>query len=193
MSGEVPSLVAISPGDHGTGRDLAEWLSVLGRAGLPAVLIREPHVDRITLRAVVDAACKDVPVVWIHARCADTFGLPTHISARGTPPRNGQWGRSCHTAQEVDEALAAGAAWTVLSPVWTPHSKPDDARLPLGPERFLNIARGRPVLALGGVTVARYQMLRRGGAHGAAVLGSVLGAPSLGEATARLNQLHPRW
>jgi thiamine monophosphate synthase len=82
-------------------------------------------------------------------------------------------GVSCHEAAEVDAAFGAGATYALLSPVWRPASKPDDRREPLGPERFLAIARERPVLALGGVTPERHAWLRARGAWGSAVLGGL--------------------
>ncbi len=165
----IPALVAITPGD---GRDLVPWLEALGAAGLPGVLLREPSLEPRWVAAAVQA----VPVVWLHWRCRDPrrYGLPVHEQRQ-----------SCHSAAEVDQALASGAAWALLSPVWAPTSKPDDSRPPLGLERFLAVAAERPVIALGGVTPDRYAALRAHGAS-AAVLGDLFGQPDPVAASERL-------
>lgn len=168
------ALLGISPGD---GRDLCPWLEALGRAGLPGVLIREPNVDRETLDRWVGLAVDGLPFVAVHDRnphareIARRRGVPLHV-ASDTPPPPVPFAASTHSADEVDDALAAGAVYCLLSPVWSPLSKPDDVRPPLGPDRFLAIAGARPVLALGGVTPERFRVLQAAGA-GAAVLGGL--------------------
>lgn len=167
-------LLAITPGD---GRDLDRWLRTLGDAGLPGVLVREPGWDADTLERALVLACEVVPFVSVHDRnphartLAARLGLPLHV-AGGSPLPPAPFAASTHGESEVEGALAAGACYCLLSPVWAPLSKPDDTRAPLGPERFLAAARGRPVLALGGVTPERYRRLRAAGA-GAAVLGAL--------------------
>lgn len=78
-----------------------------------------------------------------------------------------------------EEARAEGADLALVSPVWSPGSKPDDTRPPLGPEGFARVA-GRlpcPAFALGGVDAARVATLGSE-AYGAAVVSAVLTAPS---------------
>jgi thiamine-phosphate pyrophosphorylase len=103
----------------------------------------------------------------------------SHGSASERPavPPGGTFAASTHGEAEVDRALAAGAVYVTLSPVWAPTSKPDDRRPTLGAQRFLAAAHGRPVLALGGVTPDRFAALMSAGAHGAAVLGPFRGEP----------------
>lgn len=171
----VPSLVAITPGRPGLA--LGRWLTVLGAAGLPGVILREPQATDEALTELVATARAHVGWVAVHARhpSAARCGLPVHLPASGLPAPSGPWGRSCHTEREVAASWAAGASWVTWSPVWRPTSKPDDARPPLGLPRFLAVGRGRPVLALGGVTPERFGALRRGGGWGAAVLGGLFG------------------
>ncbi|HHO53214.1 MAG TPA: thiamine phosphate synthase [Deltaproteobacteria bacterium] len=186
-----PELLAITPGDHLVGRDLRPWLVALGAGGLPGVLIREPQLDRGDLLELIEIAVASVAWVAVHARhphdpCP---GLPLHLHASALRPTTGRsYGRSCHSPGEVDEALAAGASWALWSPVWSPASKPDDTRPPIGPDAFLSRARGRPVLALGGVTPERFGLLRRGEATGAAVLGGVFAAADPASATEQLRR-----
>jgi hypothetical protein len=165
----VPHLLAISPG--GLGADLDAWLALAQRVPGAGVLLREPDLPASELRRLAASAMKWAPAVVLHAKnpaareLADELGLFVHGP--------GGDGVSCHDADEVDAAFGAGAAYALLSPVWRPTSKPDDAREPLGPERFLAIARERPVLALGGVTPERHTWLRSRGAWGSAVLGGL--------------------
>ena len=79
---------------------------------------------------------------------------------------------------EAELAEAAGSDAILLSPVFSPGSKPGDTRAPLGPggfERLLRRAMPLPCYALGGMTPERLQSLAR--CQGAAVQSHVLGAP----------------
>lgn len=87
-----------------------------------------------------------------------------------------------HDESEVQE----GAALALVSPVFSPHSKPGDTRATLGLEGFQRLA-GKldcPAFALGGVDAARARLLR--GAAGVAVIAAILEAPEPGEAARRL-------
>jgi len=190
-------LVAISPGDHQRRRDLVPWLAALGVAGLHTVVLREPHLAADAFRALTLAAQDAVPKVIVHGRCrgaaalADVLGLGLHLPGDGDPKAireavPGPLGVSCHASVEVENALSAGADYTLLSPVWRPTSKPDDTRPPLGQEAFLRFAAGRPVLALGGVTPEHYRTLLAGGAWGAAVCGALFGVRDPAAAARRL-------
>jgi thiamine monophosphate synthase len=178
----IPELLAISPGD---GRDLAPWIGALADAGLPGILLREPALEGPQIRELVRIAAEQIPFVAIHERNpaalrlvdeAPQICLHRRFSDTKATPAGVRFGMSCHTAEEVLRSLDAGATYVLLSPVWSPASKPHDTRAPLGQERFLEIARNRPVLALGGVTPARHRALRSAGAWGSAVLGGLFGA-----------------
>lgn len=163
------SLLGVTPGD---GRAGVGWFEAVGRAGLPAVLIREPTLDEGTLDAWVAAATACVPYVVVHGKNPYAEEVATR---RGVPLHGpGRAGVSAHDVGTVDAALRAGATYVLLSPVWKPGSKPGDRRPPLGLDRFVAIAAGRPVLALGGVTPERYHELRERG-FGAAILGPLAG------------------
>jgi hypothetical protein len=142
-------LLAITPGD---GRDLKPWLHALAGAGLRHVLIREPGMGD-----AVDALVGIVENTWVHERtAAPRRGRSCHLRG-GSDPRRApaRAGVSCHSEGEVDQALERGAAYCLLSPIWSPTSKPADARPVLGLEPLRRF-RGRPVLALGGVTAERF-------------------------------------
>ncbi len=91
-----------------------------------------------------------------------------HLSA-------GRWvSVAVHDAEEA--RLAQGADLALVSPVYTPGSKPADTRPTLGPEGFQALAAVLPcpALALGGVTPERAARLT--GAQGFAVISAVLEA-----------------
>jgi Thiamine monophosphate synthase len=173
----IPTLLAITPDD---GRDLREWARCLRGNPAPGVLIRAPHLATAELRILVDQALDNFPLVAVHDRhpqaalITRATGALLHFPA-GTAPSGGGFGASTHDEAELQAALSAGATYALLSPVWSPASKPEDRRAPLGLDRFLAAARGRPVFALGGVTPARFAEVLRGGGAGAAVLGGLAG------------------
>ncbi len=175
----APDLLAITPGD---GRDLRPWLTALVGAGLPGVLIREPQLGRDAL-AELAAIAVGTPNVEVILHTKNPHASDVGIRLHGP----GCHGVSCHSENEVDSALDSGAAYVLFSPVWRPTSKPDDRRATLGLERFLRCARGRPVLALGGVDPARFKILRERGA-GAAVSGALFGVKSPALAASRLRE-----
>jgi len=187
----LPPIVAISPGD---GRNLEPWLIALGAAGLRALILREPGETEATLRAWAAVAAAAGIEVWVHDKhpaaraLAAEASLGLHLPS-GQDPREvdgpGPLGVSCHSEAEVDGALAAGADYVLLGPVWRPTSKPQDTRPAIGAARFLDLAAGRPVWALGGMTPQRWSVLRRGGATGAAVLGDLFGRHTPADAAAR--------
>jgi thiamine-phosphate pyrophosphorylase len=83
-------------------------------------------------------------------------------------------GRSCHTREEVASAAEQGFAYATLGPVGATPSKPG-----YGPPLPLDALSGHaiPVYALGGVTADNAAELLRAGAHGIAVMGTVMRSP----------------
>ncbi len=109
-------------------------------------------------------------------------GAHLHLPAGGLTPGDvrphlpeGRWvSVAVHDEQEAREARGADLA--LVSPVFSPGSKPDDTRPTLGPEGFRRLASALPcpALALGGITPERAATLA--GAHGFAVISAVLEA-----------------
>ena len=185
----IPGLLAITPGD---GRDLFPWVEALAAAGLPGLLVLEPASPEHELRRLISACLVRIPFVAVHARnpaapsLVDSHrNLALHCRPFETTTR-AIFGVSCHSAEEVEHALSRGATYTLLSPVWSPGSKPDDTRAPLGPAAYLAVARDRPVLALGGITPERHRALVRAGSAGSAVLGGLFSLSSPAAAAHRL-------
>ena len=89
----------------------------------------------------------------------------------------GRW-VSAAVHSEAELAEARGCEALLLSPVFSPGSKPGDTRSPLGPEGFERLVRRAmptPCFALGGMTPERLQSLIH--CQGAAVQSHVLCAP----------------
>jgi thiamine-phosphate pyrophosphorylase len=112
-----------------------------------------------------------------------------HLPADGPRPREvrrflpaGRW-ISAAVHSEAELADAAGCDAALLSPVFSPGSKPGDTRVPLGPEgfeRLLRRAMPLPCYALGGMTPERLRSLAP--CQGAAMQSHVLGAADPGAA-----------
>ena len=111
-------------------------------------------------------------------------GSHLHLPVDGPRPREvrphlpaDRWiSAAVHSEDELAEARGCDAV--LLSPVFSPGSKPGDTRTLLGPEGFERLARlASPVAsyALGGMTAERLQAL--GSCRGAAVQSAVLRAP----------------
>ncbi len=152
-------------------------------AGLPTLLLR---ADRVPLALI------GLPTqVILHARdpgalaLATRYGLGLHLPATASLAEirrafAGPLGQSTHTPAEARAALAAGADWVFLSPIFPPTSKPTDRRPPLGVEALRGIGN---VVALGGITPDRVAACRAAGAVAVAVLGGIFEAPDSGAAT----------
>jgi len=172
----TPRLIAISPGD---GRPLAGWIDALSSARWPTVLLREPEAPAARWRAEAERAEAQGLQVIVHARCpgAEDGPYPLHRPSGPQPPPGAApvWGQSCHKDDDADAIFAQGRRYVLLSPVWSPGSKPDDRRPTLGLAGLRAWASGRPVLALGGVDADRLRALAQAGAWGAALLSPFAG------------------
>jgi len=99
---------------------------------------------------------------------------PTPVDVRPHLPA-GRW-VSASVHDEAELARAKGADLVLLSPVYRPGSKPEDARPTLGQEGYarLRALSSCPALALGGIRLERLAELGR--VEGAAVQSAVLEA-----------------
>lgn len=100
--------------------------------------------------------------VLVHARCAGApehggvlgVHLPAHERAAAWRARvPGLLGQSVHSIEEALVSAAAGADYVMLSPIFTPRSKPEDTRPTLGLDGLAAACAAIPipVIALGGV------------------------------------------
>ncbi|HEX8698048.1 MAG TPA: thiamine phosphate synthase [Myxococcaceae bacterium] len=109
---------------------------------------------------------------------------PTVADVRPLLPAGRMVSVAVHDTTEAQ--LATGADLALVSPVFSPGSKPGDTRPPLGPEGFqaLMAALPCPALALGGITPERAALLPM--APGFAVISGVLEAKDPAEAARAL-------
>ncbi|MBF0624197.1 MAG: thiamine phosphate synthase [Magnetococcales bacterium] len=135
--------------------------------------------DRADLALAVGAAGVHLP----------ENGLPTTLVRRLLGPDT-LVGRSCHDGPGARRALAEGADYVTLSPLFATASHPE-AR-PLGIEEFSRLCQGipGPVLALGGITPDNLTAALEAGAAGAALIRGALHHPDpAGVVTRLLEQL----
>jgi len=150
------------------------------------VQVREPDLDA---RVLYD---------WVVAMVALAGGSPTRVlvndrvdvalaarahgvhlrsdsvppaAVRRLAPRHFVIGRSVHGPEEA-AVLADEADYLIAGTVWRTSSKPASRTL-LGPEGLAEVAKAArvPVLAIGGVTLARIGEVAAAGAAGAAAIG----------------------
>ncbi len=92
-------------------------------------------------------------------------------------------GRSTHSAAEAREALADGADYVFLGPIWKTTSHPE--RSALGPETLRPLS-GLRVVAIGGITTELVQVAVDSGAWGVAAISSIWEAPHSGATVQRM-------
>jgi thiamine monophosphate synthase len=159
-------------------------------AGARAVLLRDrdlPDDERAALAADLRAVLDPVGGLLVTAGSVAGPAHPAvhpavHLAAAEPfpDPRPALVGRSCHSAAELAQARAEGCDWAFLSPVFPTASKPGYGPA-LGVEGFARLRPpGPPVYALGGVLPEHVPDLLAAGAHGIAVMGPVMRAPSAG-------------
>jgi len=191
----IPRLIGISPGVDGHPRDLISLVESATRGGMDGLILREPDMPE---RALVTLARRLSPLLGpgliLHARhpaglkIASVAGWGLHLSESADLPTaraqvQGLLGVSCHTPKELYQAQAAGCDYAFLSPIYTPHSKPDDPRPTLGAAGFRKAILGLkiPVFALGGVTPSGASSCRNAGAYGVATIGGLFPPGALPE------------
>lgn len=177
-------VVGVSSGDHQTGRDLISLLQGAADGGLRVVILREPQ---LTERALVHLYRRLAPSfgagLLLHGshasalHLAAAIGCGLHLPARADaaaarPLVHGLLGQSCHHPLEVAAARRAGCDYVLLSPVYSPGSKPQDERRPLGLDGLRDVCAtaGLPVVALGGINPQNAGDCLRAGAAGIAAV-----------------------
>ncbi|MFI5301426.1 MAG: thiamine phosphate synthase [Polyangiales bacterium] len=155
--------VAIGLRDHGlTSRRRLELGRELRRAtrALGATLL---VFDRIDLAIAIDA-----DGVHLGERSVSV------VDARALLPHARWVGRSCHDFDGLRDALACGADYATLSPIFP---SPDKGE-PIGVERareWISACGALPIFALGGVDADTFALASSTGAHGFALIRGALG------------------
>lgn len=181
MSHDLPRLLLLTDRSQlPLGRSLVAAVAECVDAGLTHVIVRE--LDETPLgRTALVAALTEVGATVISARSplygASGVHLPADPSA--VAPGDLPWGRSCHSANDVHVAAAAGASWATLGPFAPTTTKP--GYVPIDHEEFARAgSAGIPVYALGGITPDNAAAAIGAGADGLAVMGAVMRASDPG-------------
>lgn len=135
----------------------------------------QPQERRALLKAVGKAARRQRLVLLLAGEDRWAQGAPgRHNPSRRASGTGGLRSASAHNAREIAAANRQGADILFLSPAFPTRSHPGAPAL--GPMRFAALARLArcPVIALGGMTPARFRRLRPLGAYGWAAIDALV-------------------
>ncbi len=176
----LPRLIVVA--DLATvGSSLPEVVSAAIDHGARAVVLRAREAStgsRVELVARLHRLLSPVGGLLI---VAGGEGDAVHLSANEEfpDPRPSLVGRSCHTAAEVDRAVAEGCDYAFVSPIYPTGSKPGYGPA-LGPQGLAALCRpGLPVYALGGVRPEHVASCLAAGAYGVAAMGPAMRDPTV--------------
>ncbi len=186
---EVPRLVVITDrlAAARAGRPVRDVVAAALDGGAPAVLLRDKDLAVPERRELGEQLRALTAEAGARLLVASDVALARHLDADGVhlaasdPPCAEPMeliGRSCHDDAEVVAARDEGVTYAFGSPVAATPSKPGHGPA-LGVEglrRLVGAADGLPLLALGGVTPSNAGTWREAGAHGIAVMGTVMTA-----------------
>jgi len=202
MPGVDFSLYLVTDRHQARGRSLQDVVSAALRAGVRAVHVREndlpPRPLLALARELTDLARSYGARVLVNDRadvCLTAGSDGTHLPATGLRPAAARRvlgpgrliGVSAHSADEAARAETDGADFIVLGPIFETLSK-----RAFGPPIGLGeLERARmrcrvPLFGIGGVTAPRVREVVKAGAHGVAVVGSVMAAEDVERATREL-------
>ena len=178
----LPQLLVLTDRAQAEARDrrLVDVVAAIAAAGTPAVLFREKDLrpdERRALGTDVAAALHGTATqLFVASDVALAIALGAagvHLAAADPGSGGLPFGRSCHSRDDLEAAQGEGASWTTLSPIFPTSSKPG-----YGPALGVNALEHAPlpVFALGGVDAGNASQCLSAGAHGVAVMGSVMGA-----------------
>jgi len=184
------------------GRSLPSVLKQAVNAGLPAVQLRERDLSTSELLLLAQeirsiTSRRAVPLI-INDRVDLMLALNldgVHLRANSLPisavrrlaGADRLIGISTHSLAEVQEANGEGADYVVFGPIFDTPSKRQFGS-PVGLEQLAEVCSRSavPVFAIGGVTRAFVPDVLRAGAHGVAVIGSILDRDDAAAATREL-------
>jgi 8-oxo-dGTP diphosphatase len=176
----LPAEYAITDAEHlGVDFSLTRLRARL-EEGLKLVQVRDKNLpDRSAFAGKVIEICRSHGAK-ILVNGGPGIGDGIHFSAQqlmnlNTRPREGLAAASCHTPEELRQAMRLDLDFAVLGPVMPTATHPDAATLGWG--KFAAMASGAsiPVYAIGGLRRDDIAAARRAGAHGIAMISGAWG------------------
>ncbi len=196
------SLYLVTDRHQTGGRSLRDVVQAALRAGVRAVQLREKDLPTRSLlaltRDLADLARTYDAKVLVNDRadvCLAAGSAGVHLPAEGLPVSAARGlvgpdrliGRSAHSADEAARAEAEGADFIVLGPIFdTPSKRAFGSPIGLGELERARLRCRVPVFGIGGITRGRVRDARKAGAHGVAVIGSVMAAEDVERAVREL-------
>lgn len=195
-------LIAVTAPDMPSGR-MVEACRAAAAGGATAVQIRAKDVpaSRLLYMTELLIGAVDIPV-YVNdrvdvARAAGAHGV--HLGAEDLPIERARdalgtslaLGLSVGSETEAAAARLAAAQYWSLGPFHRTRTK-SDAGAPLGQagfRRLAALARGVPVIAIGGIDHQNLPGVLQAGAAGVAVVGAIFGADDVEHATRRMRDM----
>jgi thiamine-phosphate pyrophosphorylase len=169
-------------------RPLPELTRLAIAGGVDAVQIREKdmlddHLRRLVESVVAEVGQRSRVLVNGSVEVAEALGVGLHLPESGSTPLEARGrlgparliGRSGHSPRAAAES--AGADYLIAGHVFVTASKPDRPPIGLAGLERIVAAAPCPVLAIGGISAGNVGDVLTAGAHGAAVISAINGAP----------------
>ena len=150
-------------------RRLAErLLTITDRAGVGLVINDHPSVAR------------ELGAPWCHLGQEDFFAAGhTHVSEVSSPPLPLRIGLSTHAPAQAERAIAAGANYIAVGPVFPTGTKPEARPVTLDYVRWASANVTIPWFAIGGINLDKLDSVLAAGARRVCVVSAILCAPDI--------------
>ncbi len=150
-------------------RRMAETvLAVSERAGVGLVIN-----DHLTV-------AREVGAPWCHLGQEDFFDAGhTLVSELSSPPPSLRIGLSTHAPAQAERAIAAGADYIAIGPVFPTGTKPEARPVTLDYVRWAAANVTLPWFAIGGINLENLDSVMATGARRICVVSAILGAPDI--------------
>jgi len=135
------------------------------------------------------SVAREVGAELCHFGQEDFFdaGYTTVSELLGPSPAPGL-GLSSHAPAQAERAVAAGAAYLGVGPVYPTGTKPEAKPVTLGYVRWAAQQVRLPWFAIGGITLANLEAVLDAGARGICVVSAILNAPDVAQACAEFKR-----
>lgn len=151
-----------------------------------------PVVRRAGVRLVMNdhlSVARDVGADLCHLGQEDFFGAGHHhVSELRTRGANVGIGLSTHAAAQAERALAAGADYLAIGPVFATATKPTARPVTLEYVRWAAAHVGVPWFAIGGINLQNLDAVLAAGARRICVVSAILNAPDAQQACAEFKR-----